>query len=55
MLFALSTKEILGLGTLGVVALVGLIVGLFILAGLFKVRTLLWREFSAYFLSRSDP
>jgi ABC-type transport system involved in multi-copper enzyme maturation permease subunit len=51
MLFALSTKEILGLGTLGVVALVGLIVGLFILAGLFKVRTLLWREFSAYFLS----
>ncbi len=51
MLLALSTKEILGLGTLGVVVLVGLIVGLFILAGLFKARTLLWREFSAYFLS----
>ncbi len=51
MLMGLSTKEILGLGTLGVVVLVGLIVGLFILAGLFKARTLLWREFSAYFLS----
>jgi ABC-2 type transport system permease protein len=51
MLLALDTKEILTLGTLGVVALVGLIVGLFILAGLFRARSLLWREFSAYFLS----
>jgi ABC-type transport system involved in multi-copper enzyme maturation permease subunit len=51
MLFALNTNEIIGLGTLGVVGLVGLIVGLFLLAGLFKARSLLWREFSAYFLS----
>jgi hypothetical protein len=36
---------------LGLVALVGLIVGVFILAGLFRARSLLWREFSAYFLS----
>jgi ABC-type transport system involved in multi-copper enzyme maturation permease subunit len=51
MLLALSTNEIVALVALGVFALVGLVVGLFLLVGLFNARSLLRREFSAYFLS----
>src|SRR5580704_10946192 len=51
MLLAVDPKQIVALGIFGVVALVCLIVGLFVVAGLFKARSLLWREFSAYFLS----
>jgi ABC-type transport system involved in multi-copper enzyme maturation permease subunit len=51
MLIALSTNDWITLGTLSVVGLVGLIVAGFILVGLFKARSLLWREFTAYFLS----
>jgi ABC-type transport system involved in multi-copper enzyme maturation permease subunit len=51
MLLAFETKDLIGYGTVSVVALVGLLVGLFILVGLFQARSLLWREFTAYFLS----
>ena len=51
MLLGLDTKEYIGLGTFGVVGLILVLAALVILAGLFKARSLLWREFSAYFLS----
>jgi ABC-type transport system involved in multi-copper enzyme maturation permease subunit len=51
MLLALSKNEILVFSTLGVVGLLGLVLGVFLLAGLFQARSLLWREFTAYFLS----
>jgi len=51
MLVAVQTNEILTLSALGVLSLIGLLVGLYLLVGLFKARSLLRREFSAYFLS----
>jgi ABC-type transport system involved in multi-copper enzyme maturation permease subunit len=47
----LSSHESLTLATLGVVLLVLLGIGLFLAAGLFQSRSLVRREFSAYFLS----
>ncbi|HLN27034.1 MAG TPA: ABC transporter permease [Gemmataceae bacterium] len=51
MLVAVQANEILTLSALGVLLLIGLLVGLYLLVGLFKARSLLRREFSAYFLS----
>src|SRR5437868_13431691 len=48
---AMNMTNYLTLAILGVLLLVGLIVGVVILAGLFKARSLLRREFAAYFLS----
>src|SRR5437879_687445 len=50
-MLGLGTKEYIGLGTLGVVGLILVLAAMVILAGLVKARSLLWREFSAYFLS----
>jgi ABC-type transport system involved in multi-copper enzyme maturation permease subunit len=50
MLLAFEPKLVL-LPTLAIVLLVIVVFGVFLLAGLFQARTLLWREFSAYFLS----
>src|SRR5438445_8275352 len=47
----MNMTNYLTLAILGVLLLVGLIVGVVILAGLFKARSLLRREFAAYFLS----
>src|SRR5215472_3614924 len=46
-----SVNEIVALSILGVLVLLGLIIGTFLLVGLFKARSLLRREFAAYFLS----
>lgn len=51
MLPALDKSNLLVLITLAIVALVGLGVALFLLVGLFRARSLLRRELSAYFLS----
>ncbi len=51
MLFAVHGNEILTLSLLGVLALVGLGIAAILVAGLFNARSLLRREFSAYFLS----
>src|SRR5713101_6272854 len=51
MLAAFSMNEIKTYGLLGVLGILGLAAGLFLLVGLFKARSLLHREFSAYFLS----
>ena len=51
MLVALSTNDYIRWGTLGLAGLVGLLALMVIAVGLFKARSLLWREFSAYFLS----
>jgi ABC-type transport system involved in multi-copper enzyme maturation permease subunit len=51
MLLAANWNQLLSLSLLGVLILVGLVVGVFLLAGLFGARSLLRREFSAYFLS----
>jgi ABC-2 type transport system permease protein len=47
----LNTREWLTLGLLAVVALLALAVGLWLAVGLFRARSLIRREFSAYFLS----
>src|SRR5438128_2144804 len=47
----MNMTNYLTLAILGVLLLVGLIVGVVILAGLLKARSLLRREFAAYFLS----
>src|SRR5947209_6430296 len=51
MLDALSTNDYIRWGTVGVAGLVALMALMVIAVGLFKARSLLWREFSAYFLS----
>ncbi len=51
MLFAMAGNEILSLSLLGVLLLVGLVIGIWLITGLFHARSLLRREFSAYFLS----
>ena len=51
MINAFDKSNILTLGILAVVALIGLVVTVLVLSGLFKARSLLRREFSAYFLS----
>src|SRR5438105_10875475 len=51
MLLGLSTEQYLLVGTLAVVGLLVLIGAIFVTVGLFKARSLLRREFSAYFLS----
>jgi ABC-type transport system involved in multi-copper enzyme maturation permease subunit len=50
-MFTLSPNEGLTLVTLGAIALVLLVVGVFLAAGLFQARSLVRREFGAYFLS----
>jgi ABC-type transport system involved in multi-copper enzyme maturation permease subunit len=50
-MFTLSPNEGLTLVTLGAIALVLLGVGVFLSAGLFQARSLVRREFGAYFLS----
>jgi ABC-2 type transport system permease protein len=47
----LNTRDVAALSILGVLFLIGLAVAIFLLVGLFKARSLLRREFSAYFLS----
>src|SRR5437868_3898928 len=51
MFAALSSSEVVPLAAVGVLVLVGLAVGAFLLAGLFQARSLVRREFGAYFLS----
>ena len=51
MLFALTTDEALTCGLLAVVLLVALVGGVYLTAGLFQARSLVRREFAAYFLS----
>src|SRR6516165_2244761 len=51
MLFALGTSELVAYGTLAVLGLLALAVTVVLIHGLFKARSLLRREFSAYFLS----
>jgi ABC-type transport system involved in multi-copper enzyme maturation permease subunit len=51
MLFALGTPELAAYATLGVLGLVAVAVTAVLVHGLFTARSLLWREFSAYFLS----
>src|SRR5262249_15067403 len=51
MLLAMDMNNYLMLGLLGILILIGLIAGIVILAGLFKARSLLRKEFAAYFLS----
>lgn len=51
MLFAVNINAILTLATLGVVGLLILGVAIFLLVGLFQARSLLRKEFTAYFLS----
>jgi ABC-type transport system involved in multi-copper enzyme maturation permease subunit len=50
-MFNLSANEWVTLGVLGAVLLTALAVGLALLGGLFQARSLVRREFSAYFLS----
>jgi gliding motility-associated transport system permease protein len=51
MLFAITVNEIVVFALLAILILVALVVGIYLLAGLFQARSLLRREFSAYFLS----
>src|SRR5260370_3966045 len=51
MFAAVDTGGILALTALGALLLAGLAVGVFLVAGLFHARSLVRREFSAYFLS----
>jgi ABC-type transport system involved in multi-copper enzyme maturation permease subunit len=51
MFAALDTGVVLALTALGALLLAGLAVGVFLIAGLFNARSLVRREFSAYFLS----
>jgi ABC-type transport system involved in multi-copper enzyme maturation permease subunit len=51
MLFALGTSELVAYGTLAVLGLLALAVTVVLIHGLFTARSLLRREFSAYFLS----
>src|SRR5262249_34717307 len=51
MLAALSQNEWISLVSLGGLVLLGVGVGVFLLIGLFNARSLVRREFSAYFLS----
>ena len=51
MMFALELNEPIVLAALGVAGIVGALVILFLIAGLFGARSLVRREFSAYFLS----
>src|SRR5437879_4274047 len=51
MLLGLTTEQYLLLGTLGVVGLLALVGVIVVAVGLFKARSLLRREFAAYFLS----
>ena len=46
-----STHEAITYALLAVVALVGLVGGAYLVAGLFRARSLVRREFAAYFLS----
>src|SRR5947207_8973633 len=48
---AIDTGGVLALTALGALLLAGLAVGVFLVAGLFNARSLVRREFSAYFLS----
>jgi ABC-type transport system involved in multi-copper enzyme maturation permease subunit len=50
-MFALALNEAVTVAALGLVGLVGALLVLFLLAGLFGARSLVRREFSAYFLS----
>jgi ABC-type transport system involved in multi-copper enzyme maturation permease subunit len=50
-MFAITLNDVLALGTLAVIGLVGLGVAVFLLIGLFHARSLVRREFMAYFLS----
>jgi ABC-type transport system involved in multi-copper enzyme maturation permease subunit len=50
-MFAIIVSEFLALAALGVLLLVGVVVGVFLLAGLFQARSLVKREFGAYFIS----
>jgi ABC-type transport system involved in multi-copper enzyme maturation permease subunit len=51
MLAAVTPGEILALGALGLLALIALGISMSAVAGLFQARSLIRREFSAYFLS----
>src|SRR5262249_15763756 len=51
MLLAMNTTQWLGLSALGAIGLVLLLGAVIILLGLFKAGSVLWREFTAYFLS----
>ncbi len=51
MLFAIDTNETITFALLAVVLFIALVGGVYLLAGLFQARSLLRREFSAYFLS----
>jgi ABC-type transport system involved in multi-copper enzyme maturation permease subunit len=51
MIFGLNTNQLLSLTALGVLLLLGLLVVVVLFSGLFKARSLLRREFSAYFFS----
>src|ERR1700736_4746728 len=51
MLGDFSRSSLVPLTAIGVLVLVALVVGIFLLLGLFNARSLLRREFSAYFLS----
>ncbi len=51
MIAAVNAGGVLALVALGLLLVVGLVVGVFLLAGLFQARSLVRREFSAYFLS----
>jgi ABC-type transport system involved in multi-copper enzyme maturation permease subunit len=51
MFAAIDTGGVLALTALGALLLAGLVVGVFLIAGLFNARSLVRREFSAYFLS----
>ena len=50
-MFNLSPNEWVTLAAVGVVLLTALAVGVFLCAGLFEARSLIRREFGAYFLS----
>jgi len=50
-MFAVALNDTVTLVALGVIGVVGAIVALFLLFGLFEARSLIRREFSAYFLS----
>jgi ABC-type transport system involved in multi-copper enzyme maturation permease subunit len=51
MFLAVTLNDIFAYGLLGILGLVGLGIGIFLIVGLFQARSLLRREFSAYFLS----
>ena len=51
MLFAMTTTDVVAFALLAGVLFVGIVGGLYLLAGLFQARSLVRREFAAYFLS----